>query len=454
MKKQLLALPWQLDFLAYENDEIPVIGGVRSGKSWICGAKFVKRIQRYPRATGNYIVVPTLKAAREGTLKTFKATLLDLSLEFKQNKTDLSLSVRLGPKLWNRIIIWPESEYERLKSQEIDTVWCDEAQVWESGQAAYDFILTRLSPTPEAVRFHPDLKPQLILSANPPHTTLHWLYKYFVENAQPGMRVFRVGSYDNYLLPNRDQYLNRLKERLDEDLFRIEVLGEWGDLGVGRVYRAFVQEKHVSKQVEFDRNLPLVWTHDFGVDPRVALICQVKTGQPPYQTLTVHVIDEIRIRSGSTYEMIEEFVRRYPPSVVSSLAIFGDPAGQARNSTTGISDWSMIQTDSRLKAYKNAKIFKRSVAPLIVDRVNAVNAKLCNAKGEIGTLIHPQARYFIEDLQQTRWKEGTRQLDHGTPSKGILLTHLSDAFGYFVEREWPLLGVAGIRKLSTGTTVR
>lgn|GEM_PF-4256959 len=453
MKKRIQALPWQIDCLAYEHDVIPIIGGVRSGKSWIAGAKFVKRLQRYSKATGNYIIVPTLKAARHGTLKTFKNTLIDLGLEFKQSLTDLSISVRLGPRLWSQVIVWPESEYERLKGQELDTVWCDEAQVWNSGSDAYDFILTRMSPTPEAIRNHPGMQPQLILSANPPHETSHWLYQYFVKN-KVAPRLFRVGSYENYLLPNREQYLERLRTNLDPELFKIEVMGEWGDLRVGRVYTSFVQEQNVSEAVDQDPTLRLIWTHDFGVDPRVALICQVKAGQPPYQPLVVHVIDEIRIRNGSTVEMIEEFVRRYPPEKAPRLFLYGDPAGQARNSTTGVSDWGMIQTDERLKKYTEVKFLRRESAPLIVDRVNAVNAKLRNAKGEIGVLIHPRCRYLIEDLQQTRWKEGTRQLDHGSPAKGILLTHLSDALGYFVEREWPLLGSQGLRKIGKGTTVR
>lgn len=453
MKKRIEALPWQLDCLAYEDDVVPIIGGVRSGKSWIAGAKFVKRLMRYPRATGNYIIVPSLKAAKHGTLKTFKNTLFELGIEYKQNLTDLSISIRLGPRLWSQIIVWPETEYERLKGQEIDSAWCDEAQVWQAGSDAYDFIMTRMSPTPEAIRYHPELQPQLILTANPPHETSHWLYQYFVKR-KVAKKLFRVGSFDNYLLPNREQYLERLKNTLDPELFKIEVLGEWGDLGVGRVYHCFVHEKHVSEDIEYDPARPLIWAHDFGVDPRVAVICQVKAGQAPYQSHVVHVLDEIRIRNGSTYEMIAEFVRRYPAAEVSKLFMYGDPAGQARNSTTGVSDWAMLQSDERLRGYKDARILRRDQAPLIVDRVNAVNAKLVNAKGNVGVLIHPKCRYLIEDLQQTRWKEGTRQLDHGSPAKGILLTHLSDALGYFIEREWPLLGFTGIRRIGKGTTVR
>lgn len=454
MRKVLKALPWQLDFLAYHDDDlIPVIGGVRSGKSWICGARFIKRLQRYPRATGNYIIVPTLKAARHGTLKTFKASLYELGIEFTQSKTDLSLQLRFGPKLWCPVIVWPESEYERLKGQEIDTAWCDEAQVWESGAAAYDFIQTRLSPTPEAIRFHPDLKPELMLSANPPHSTSHWLYQYFVVR-KVAKRVWRVGSYDNYLLPNRDRYLQRLKETLDPELFKIEVLGEWGDLGIGRAYYSFVNERNVSDKVELDPSLPIALTHDFGVDPRVAVICQVKAGQAPYQKLVLHVIDEIRIRNGSTFELIREFHQRYPPSKHSRLYMYGDPAGQARNSTTGVSDWAMLRNDYRIREYREVSFHARKDAPLVVDRVAAVNAKLSNALEQVGMLIHPRCRYTIDDFQQTKWKEGTRQLDHGSPSKGILLTHLSDAVGYLVEREWPLPVGTGARVIGHGTTVR
>jgi len=460
VKKKFLALPWQLDFLAYEPTDgvSPVIGGVRSGKSWIAGAKFVKRIQKYPRSTGNYIIVPTLKQARDGTLKTFKATLRDLGVEYKQSGTDLSISIKLGPKLWSRIIIWPESEFERLKGQEIDTTWCDEAQVWQAGSAAYDFIQTRLSPSPEAVEFHPDLVPEIILTANPPHSTSHWLYQYFVKR-RVANKVWRVGSHVNYLLPNREQYLKRLKDNLSPEVYAIEVLGEWGDIGVGRTYTQFSDVAHVSEyvgktKIAYDPKRPLILTNDFGVDPRVAIVIQVHdVHQPGWQKKVPVVLDEFRIRNGSTMSLIEEFTRVYPPEIVSELVLYGDPAGNTRNSTTGVSDWAMMVNDPRMKNYLTGRTNVASGPPLVVDRINAVNAKLRNASGDIGLVFHPKCVHTIEDMQQTRWKEGTRQLDKGTPAKGILRTHLSDALGYFIHKEWPL-GTSSTRVTGNGWMAR
>jgi len=150
------------------------------------------------------------------------------------------------------------------------------------------------------------------------------------------------------------------------------------------------------------------------------------------------VLDEITIDDGSTDLQIAEFVRRYPEDDVSGLTLHGDPAGQTRNSTTAESDWAMLETDPRLKPYA-PKIDRGRQSPLVVDRVNATNAKFKNVNGDVGILIHPRCVDLIEDAQKTRWKDGTRILDHGSRTKGLMRTHWTDTLGYPVERIWPIV---------------
>lgn len=450
-------LQWQADAFESEKKEVVVIGGVGSGKSIWGADALIEFSCQYPLASMRYMGA-TYPAMRDGTTETLCQRLDDYGFRYDLKASTLEITVQSGPARGARYLATSSEVFRRLKGQMIDFIWCDEAQEWcegsdRKGGLAYDFVFTRLRQSESAQKHYPGLKPRLKLTANPPHHTAHWLYQKFVLRSAADRDFFHVTTFDNWLLTDRDEYIDQLRERMDPELFKIEVLGEWGDLGVGRAYYQFDANKNVSDTVELDPALPLVLTHDFGVDPRVALVCQVKAGQGVYQERVAHVVDEIRIRNGSTFELITEFTQRYPAAQCPRVFMYGDPAGQARNSTTGVSDWAMLENDHRMKAYRTS-FHARRAAPPVVDRVSAVNAKLGNAKGEIGVLIHPRCRYTIEDLQQTRWKEGTRQLDHGSPSKGILLTHLSDALGYFIEREWPLLVSNGVRRVGTGTTVR
>lgn len=450
---ELASIPWADEFLAAEDEPRVVIGGVGSGKSFTCADWMIERGIAAPFGR-HYIIGDSHPTMKEGTIPTFESRLDAYGFEYIRNGQDLSVTITSGPALGCRFIAWTANRYMKLKSQLLDSVWLDEAQVWfeggERGSAAYDYIVNRMRPSEPAQKLYPFLKPRLVLSANPPHNTSHWLYRYFVEEKKA--RLWQVTLFDNPLLPQRDEYLDRLRKNYAPALYKIEVLGEWGDIGVGLAYDSFERAVNVGETIGgleigddparpgFCRDLPICWLHDFGVNPRVSLLAQIhKVDIDGFQAEVPFVFDEITNDEGGTDVQIDEFTQRYPAEIVCGLTLFGDPAGVARNSTTGKSDWAMLRTDERLVPYR-LEIDKRSAAPPVVDRVNAVNTKLRNAKREIGVVVHPQARSTIADLQRTRWKEGTRVLDHGSPAKGLRRTHWSDALGYFVERKWPIVG--------------
>lgn len=448
---ELLSPPWVIDFREHDHlDERIVIGGVGSGKSFACADLLIERGIEAPFAR-HYIVGDSYPTLKEGTIPTFESRLDAYGFDFVRNGSDLSVTVTSGPAKGCRFIAWTANKYRKLKGQMIDTVWCDEAQVWfeggEHGADAYDFIVNRMRPSEQAQKYYPNLSPRLVLSANPPHTTSHWLYRYFVEEKKA--KLWQVTLYDNPLLPRPEEYVARLRRAYSPALFKIEVLGEFGDIGVGLVYDSFRRKDNVSEFIGrikigddperpgYSRKRPIEWYHDFGVNPRVSVLGQTyKVAINGFQHEVLFLFDEITNTEGGSVVQIREFTRRYPPEVVCGLTAYGDPAGIARNSTTGKSDWSMLATSDALRPYK-MQINKRSKAPPIVDRTAAVNCKLRNAADEIGIVFHPLVRATIADVQRTRWKDGTRILDHGSPAKGIFRTHWSDAIGYGVERKWP-----------------
>lgn len=497
--------PWQAEYIAYTGKTGGVIGGVGSGKTFINSDWVVTRAGEYPRSA-SAIIAATRKQLKEGTLVTFAGRLDDLGIKYRQNLTDLSTTLLNGPMRGHRIQAYSVENraYRRLKALEFDTVWCDELQIWEAGRPALDYIYTRnrsspfvatcvervrranvlgLTPNPRDVHYAA-MQPQLRFSANPPWSTAHWLHTTFIdpqdEEGNPveaarddlgnEVRVWRVSTLDNTLLPRRDEYIANLRKRLPEDVFAVEVLGESRDIGVGRAYTQFFRLRATQPvkelpwtvvrsgrvEIDFAKNRPLAWLHDFGVNPRVWLVAQIHVLAKPiagYQRILIYVLDEATIFNGDTVQAIGTFVERYPVKDWPRIYAYGDASGKNPNSVTGQSDWGQIQSDKRLSGYR-LSIHKRPGNPPVVDRIFSVNTKLCNADDEIGVLIHPRCRRLLADLQQTRWVEGQRKLDHGSRQKELFFTHWSDALGYFIEREWPVHISKGIRKIGEGTTVR
>ncbi len=132
------------------------------------------------------------------------------------------------------------------------------------------------------------------------------------------------------------------------------------------------------------------------------------------------------------------------PTGVVDVQLYGDAAGGAR-STAGKSDYEIIRGFFRTETFRVTHNV-RNTNPLVRDRVNAVNAMLCNSQGIRRLSIDPRCRRLIRDLERVSWKADNHgnlsaQLDKSDPE----LTHTSDALGYLIEREFALHPEVGFR---------
>ena len=102
---------------------------------------------------------------------------------------------------------------------------------------------------------------------------------------------------------------------------------------------------------------------------------------------------------------------------------YPDATGSGRHSSARFSDISIIR--------KNGFIVNVAhINPRVINRVNAVNNQF--SKNNIG--IDKGCKLLIKDLEQVTNKEGTREIDKSNKN----LSHLSDAFGYFINWEYPV----------------
>ena len=118
----------------------------------------------------------------------------------------------------------------------------------------------------------------------------------------------------------------------------------------------------------------------------------------------------------------------------------------AARSTAGHSDYEIIRQFFRTQSDFHVSYHGRSSNPAVRDRVNAVNAMLCNHQGERRLLVNPCCKQLIRDLERVSWKADSHdnllpQLDKTNPG----LTHVSDALGYLIEAEFGLRQRGGPR---------
>lgn len=213
----------------------------------------------------------------------------------------------------------------------------------------------------------------------------------------------------------KPEEIEAARRDLDERTFRQEFLATF-ETYAGRIYYSFERRDNVRELEEIDTRVIYIGM-DFNIDPMSAVIA-VQKGD------TLYVIDEIRMFSSNTSEIVEEIKSRYP---TSKVFVYPDPAArQRKTSAAGSTDLTILQNAGFLVKAPNAHTPVR-------DRINAVNSRLCDSTGIRRLFISPKCKYTIEGLERHTYKEGTTQ-----PDKDSGYDHMMDALGYMVDYLFPV----------------
>ena len=184
----------------------------------------------------------------------------------------------------------------------------------------------------------------------------------------------------------------------------------------GMIYYNFSRESNIIEKYEKETAVLHIGL-DFNVDPMSAVVCIIVNE-------TIMVVDEIQIYSSNTQEMCDEIKNRYKNK---QIVVYPDPsARQRKTSAGGFTDLSIL---------KNAgfDVKCKNTAPLIRDRINAVNAKLKNVNGKNSLFIVKSCKNVIKSIERQIYKEGTH-----VPDKDSGYDHMNDALGYLIEFNFPL----------------
>jgi hypothetical protein len=123
--------------------------------------------------------------------------------------------------------------------------------------------------------------------------------------------------------------------------------------------------------------------------------------------------------------MIAEIDRLYPGR---SIYVYPDSSGKNRKSVNA--------SETDISKLDDAGYFTRydSVNPFVRDRINAMNAMLCNGNGvrryKVNTNLCPR---YTDDLEQQVYNK------QGVPDKAHDTDHMPDAGGYYIAYAFPII---------------
>jgi hypothetical protein len=390
----------------HDNSRFKVmVCGRRFGKTQALKAEIVKGAFAKPDQIIWY-VAPTYKQAKRLMWAELKKI---IPPAFIKHKSEVDLII----DLWNgsQIALFGVDKPDGLRGSGINLLCMDEYQDFRPG--IFDDILYPLIV---------DRRGRVVVAGTPKSYNL--LYELYMRGFDPswkkhGWKSWQFVTADNPFIP-RDE-IEQAARNLDPKSFKQEFLASFETME-GKVYYAFDRKRHAKDHLLFNPNLPIWIGQDFNINPMSTVILQ------PQPNGEIWIVDELFLRDTSTHELAEALENKfYKPELKRLIEIYPDPAGSARGHTRGESDLDIL----RQQGFR--KLFYRRKHTLVADRVNAVNRMFMTASGESRLYISATCKETIKSLEQTIYKEGTREVD-----KKLGTEHMADALGYVIDFRFPV----------------
>jgi len=343
-----------------------------------------------------------------------KQRVLALYSTYRQAKTVIldELLDRLYAKNWIKDVNKSELTITLRNDSKIFIRSADNREALRGSR--YDFIVMD-----ECADLHPDVwtticRPMLAdsnghaLFIGTPKGKGNWFYDLFVRSGAEqewNSHVYKTieGGWIT------EEEIESAKRDLDEREFAQEFLAEFQDYS-GIIYHTFTEDNMQPNTFPIEQLRTLHIGMDFNNSPMSAVISYIDGNK-------LQIIDFIEIYQSNTYEMIQEIKTRYPNR---NYVCYPDASGSHRSTNSN-------QSDHIILANNGFKLVVGKTNPPVLDRINAVNSLLCNAKGERNLLIDPKCSKIREMFIKMSYKEGTR-----IPDKDNILDHAADAVGYLV----------------------
>jgi len=242
-------------------------------------------------------------------------------------------------------------------------------------------------------------------------------YEIFVDQDNDSKHLVHGKTTDNPYLP--DSYVKLLEENYDATMLKAYRDGQFVNISALSTYHSFERSKNV-KKCEYDRSQPVRVGLDFNNDPMCCILFNTYKTEPK-----VKIFDAISLSHQGQGDLLSARMcavikDKYPNH---QYIVYPDASGFQRHTSAMYSDIDIVNPSG-------FQVNVRKSNPPVVNRVNSVNKML---EGNI--IIDPRCKALIQDLEKVTNKQGTRDIDKSNK----LLTHMTDALGYAIEWEFPII---------------
>ena len=373
-----------------------LITGRRFGKTFLAINELAKFASQSNKKV--WYIAPTYRQAKQICWNDLKDRLIQHRWVKKINNSDLTITLKNN----SSITLRGADNEQSLRGVGLDFIVMDEfADVHK--EAWYEVLRPTLSDTKGHALF-----------CGSPRGFGNWSYELFKQGeTNKDWASFKYTTLEGGQVD--DNEIEQARQDLDIRTFQQEYEATFVNYS-GMIYYNFNRQKNIVDKYDKDAGVFHIGL-DFNVDPMSAVICIIVNE-------IIIVVDEIQIYSSNTQEMCEEIKTRYQNK---KIVVYPDPsARQRKTSAGGFTDLSIL---------KNAgfDVKCKNTAPLIRDRINAVNAKLKNVNGKNSLFIVKSCKNVIKSIERQIYKEGTH-----VPDKDSGYDHMNDALGYLIEFNFPL----------------
>ena len=385
MKYELL--PAQQEFLKIPHDfprDIALYqGGYGSGKTF-CGSLLGILLALKYEGVRGLVGAQTYPLVRDTTLATYLEHLENMGfiqgVHYDFMKAESKLKFRNGSEILFRHM----EEPNKLKSLNLGFVELEEMS--DIPESTFKMLLGRLRQTIKPEWAEKGFKYRIFGHTNP-EPSKGWIYKHFVEQKPDNYRLILAPTTQNKFLAT--DFVESLKSAYDEQYYKINVLGEFGDYTSGLIVKNFNSDN--IKELHYLPDLPLHLTWDFNVDPMSCIIAH-KTKDK------VFFIDEFILENATTQNTIDEIIKRYP-NHKSDIIINGDASGDNRSTQSEVSNYVIIKNALK-RHYPNNKIKfdLRPFNPPIKNRITAFNSMVKDFNGNRKIFVDKKCEKLLYNI--------------------------------------------------------
>ena len=399
-------LPHQWEFITSKKQINALVGGFGSGKTYAFLHKtFINHIKKRndKDISNGWIIYPTYELAEELFVEPMKEIFERNGINYTYNIQKHKFTTPYGI-----MKIYQLQKPQRIIGAELTFIGFDEFDVesWKNCDIAYKKAIGRM-------RGSSDCEIYIVTSPEGFHYTHHQ----FVENDNDSKALIHGKTTDNVYLP--DSYIDLLEQNYDKSMLQAYRDGEFVNISALSTYHSFERSKNV-KKCEYDRSQPVRIGLDFNNDPMCSILFHTYKTEPK-----VRIFDCISLSHQGQGDLLTSRIcavikDKYPNH---QYIVYPDASGFQRHTSAMFSDIDLLKQ-------AGFKVNVRKSNPPVTNRVNSVNKML---EGNI--IIDPRCKALIQDLEKVTNKQGTRDIDKSNK----LLTHMTDALGYAIEWEFPII---------------